>query len=145
MGIYIEYFAATTEQAVACTTQEPVGGGLASVALKFVDPAVLLGQLWAHADGTEYDLDASVARYAHVAPVAETDEYSVIQVDQQCAVALAAIADEQILPIAQRWADSEYWLGPEDPAGLAIDVRALRSVASTALDAGHHMYARVPR
>jgi hypothetical protein len=57
MGMLTDYFAATPEEAMAHAERGPLVPALPYVELKWVEPSILLGLLWAHIAGAEYSLD----------------------------------------------------------------------------------------
>jgi hypothetical protein len=140
MGQYFHYFAASADEAAAHVVDGPAGSGLPQVELKHVDPVVLLGHLVAAAAGEEFSLEDSLQAFLGSEP-APAGHLLVRVPDRQVAV-LAAVADDQLMPLAVHWSKSEFWSGSdEDPDQLADAVHELRSVACSAAQPGCGMYA----
>ena len=139
MGTFTEYFAATRDEALACAADGPGNTELPQIDLKWIDPAVMLGQLWAHAEGQPYSQDY----WGDDGPPLAGDGQGpwVVQIKDACTASLAAIADDRLLPIAEGWRLAEEWIGDWEPDELAEVVGGLRTVAQAAQSTDDtHMY-----
>ncbi len=137
MGVLTDYFAATPNEAASCATRGPVVTSLPQVALKFVDPAVILGRLWAHIEAVPF----SDSHYGNGELLTSGEEGPwLTRIKDGCTAAIAAIPDDRLLPIADQWRAAEEWVGDWDSQGLAGVVVDLRSVARAAVETGRNMY-----
>lgn len=134
MGQHFRYFAASAEEAADVSVEGPAGSSLSQVELKSVDPVILLGGLV-----SELSVEERLLMYADAEPSA-AGRLLVRLADDDVAF-LAGIADEEVQPLAVRWAESEYWLGGENATTAAETIGALRVLARTADESGRSVYA----
>lgn len=99
VGILTDYFAATPNEALACALSGPFSTDLPKAELKWVEPTIILGSLWAAVDGADYSVDAYSGDDEMVASPDEQGPW-VIRIKEACRAALAGIHDDQILPRA---------------------------------------------
>lgn len=141
MGILTDYFAATPQQASSAIMDGP-GEEVAPARFKFLEPAVLLGRLWAamrHRDLAAWtdELSTEVGR---VDDNPDIEGPWLVKLRDDFVTELAALADEQVTMAAKVWAEAEEWVGPTSPAAAEEIVRQLRDVARHAASPDQAMY-----
>jgi hypothetical protein len=141
-----EYFVAARERASALAESGPDGTEVPMLLMKWVEPWVLGSTLWAiiedlpAPDGAlPFDLDEHDAGGDLVTRTDESS-YGVVQIADGFVRALAALPDERIPAVAERWATAEEWSGPWQPNELDPTVEGLRDLARRVEGPDQHMY-----
>jgi hypothetical protein len=137
MGILTDYFAATAEEATACADHGPLDTQLPTAELKWVEPAIILGRLWAAIDGADYDVDSYSGEDHLVA--GDHEGPWLIRIKDACRDALAGIRDDQVTALAETWSTAEEWSGA-DASSLATIIPDLRDVARAACAPDRNLY-----
>ncbi|MCP2322927.1 hypothetical protein HDA40_001434 [Hamadaea flava] len=132
MGILTDYFAATPAEAAACREHGPLPTELPKVAAKWLEPTILLGQLWAAVDGVKYKVNKHHGDDEMLEPADEEGPW-IIRIREECRAAIAGIPDERVPALAATWSEAEEWMAPE-PDWLEKLIPELRAVARAAVE-----------
>ncbi|NJQ06966.1 hypothetical protein [Streptomyces lonarensis] len=144
MGQYYEYFAATAGTARGCAADGPTAAGLDAAELKWVDPVMMVSELCALVHGEHPGSGAAPETWLARFPITRLSvpgDAELTALHEDAAAALASVGDEQLVPLATAWADSEFWVTTEDPEELVEVVRQLRDTAVAASRPGRSLYA----
>ncbi|GHJ42963.1 hypothetical protein Cs7R123_03050 [Catellatospora sp. TT07R-123] len=147
MGMLTDYFVADRELAMTFAEAGPVGGGVPTLEMKWVEPAVLGSILWAivedapvpDGEGLPFDL----GRFDAAGPLlslSEEQTSGLIQIADGFVEALAALPDDRVPAVAARWATAEEWVGPWKDGELDSTVLGLRDLAREVRAPDQHMY-----
>jgi len=143
----IEYFVADRGLAMTLAERGPDGTDLPMALMTWAEPWVLGSQLW----GIIEDLPAPEGSLpfdpeehnagGEVLPSAEEGFHGVVQIADGFVRALAALPDERVPAVAERWATSDEWSAAWEPGALDSTVEGLRDLARR-VKRGQHLYMR---
>lgn len=134
MGVLTEYFVATPAEAAACTVVGPAAGIGLVVRLKGVEPAVLLGQLWAAINRTNYSMEYDTTDELIAG---DDDGPWTVAIKPAFITALASVTDEAAPGLAAIWSAAEEWWGSGDPVLLTETIIQLRDLAAACTNETH--------
>ncbi|WP_405109386.1 hypothetical protein OG559_28445 [Micromonospora sp. NBC_01405] len=151
MGVLYDYFRAADDETVAASMAATNGGPLVGAAAppeadvveaKGVDPSVVLGQAVSLALDVPWDVnlvddrlvwpDAGAAAAGHDGPW-------VVRLGDRARDVLAALAEDRLPALADRWSRIEE-LSWGEPAGMLPVLRRLVGLARRAQASGQHLY-----
>ncbi|WP_433076899.1 hypothetical protein ACQP1P_33140 [Dactylosporangium sp. CA-052675] len=146
--MHTDYFVADRARAMTLVEWGPEGTNLPMLVMKWVDPWVLGSMLWAiiedlpvpEGEGLPFDLDQHNAVGEVLLAGNEEGSFGVVQIADGFVKALAALPDERIPAVAERWATSDEWIGTWEPHELDPTVEGLRDLARHVHGPGQHMY-----
>ncbi|WP_405096594.1 hypothetical protein [Micromonospora sp. NBC_01412] len=151
MGVLYDYFRAADDEAVAALMAATNGGplvgpaappGVDVVEAKGVDPSVVLGQAVSLALGVAWDADLVDDRLIWPdagAAGAEHDGPWVVRLGDRVRDVLAAVAEDRLPALADRWSRIEE-LSWGEPAGMLPVLRQLVGLARRAQAGGQRLY-----
>jgi hypothetical protein len=147
VGMHTEYFVADRARAMTLVEWGPERTELPMLVMKWVEPWVLGSQLWgiiedlpASEGRLPFDLDEHNAGGEVLMAGDDEGSYGVVQIADGFVQALAALPDERIPAVAERWATAEEWIGTWEPNELDPTVEGLRDLARQVSEPGQHMY-----
>lgn len=137
MGVMYDYFAAPSDEVAASMIDGgPVAAGHRAVETKWLDPAVMMGQLEELLTGRPYDEVVADPRSAANLAFEADGEVLVLTVTDGLRDGLANAGE--LAEVAAAWAGIEELRG-FDPAGLAVVPRELKELAVEAVKAGERL------
>ncbi|NBE84126.1 hypothetical protein [Micromonospora rubida] len=151
MGVLYDYFRAADDEAVAALMAATNGGPLVGpaapaeadvVEAKGVDPSVVLGQAVSLALDVPWAVDLVGDRLIWpdaAAAQAEHDGPWVVRLGDRVRDVLAAVAEDRLPALADRWSRIEE-LSWGEPAGMLPVLRLLVGLARRAQASGQHLY-----
>lgn len=158
MGVFTEYFAAQREQITDELVEEGPFGHIEDDDLlqaKGIDPAVKLAQLGEQLTGTPFlEIGKETKDWASRAttPPEDPDELqawlaeyagagaSVYELRDELRDAIAAVADDELLPVARRWVTIEEFGRSTTAEDLRPFLGALRALCRRAQQNDLHLY-----
>ncbi|MEU8241258.1 hypothetical protein AB0C07_23685 [Actinoplanes missouriensis] len=148
MGVLYDYFRAPSVAAVRAHMDEneadsPLLGDFDGLALKTIDPSVILGQLVAFAMGREWGTDLVDDRLAWPENGEQDPEHEgpwVTVLDDRVRDVLAGIAADRVPELAERWAAVEEFGGFADADYLREVITDFTALATRAREQGESLY-----
>lgn len=144
MGNLYDYFAAPSDEVAATAASD--GPGLTSpqpfetVALRFVDPAVLTAVLEEILTGVPYEVVSNNPRCAEPVAIEDDGERMVVTVTDTLQTALASMEDSRVDEVAVAWSRAEEFGGSAEPKDIIPMLRGLAALARSAAGRGFRLY-----
>ncbi|MFH9606664.1 hypothetical protein [Streptomyces sp. NPDC017448] len=144
MGVFFDYFRAPGDQEAASAFAEgPDDAGFATVCVKTIDPAVLLGKAVALLMREPVEAVIRHPRFAHLVTSPEAESTWIVTLPDEVRDALAEAPRELLAEISVPWSRAEEFYGAADARHLADFLDELAALARAARSHGHGLYCRM--